>query len=297
MDKFKAMQTFVQIADSGSLTAAADVLGMSLTAVVRTLAALERQLDVRLIHRTTRRIALTAEGQTHLATCREVLTALSESEAALTSHATEPSGHIVITAPVLFGQMYVAPAVTRFLKTQPKVTCELQLFDRIVNLVEENIDLGIRIGHLADSSLVAQRIGEVRRVICASPALLKRAGRPSRPRDLLQTNCITTVTRGASWAFNDRSGKKQTVMVHGNLSVNHLQPAIDACIAELGFGAFLSYQVAPAIAAGKLEIVLEKYERPALPIHLIYPSRGLLPLRTRALIECLKQELAVLGTR
>lgn len=297
MNKLKAMQTFVQIVDSGSLTAAADALETSLTAVVRTLAALERELGVRLLNRTTRRIALTSEGHAYLSTCREVITAIAESEATLTSRATEPSGHVVITAPLLFGRMYVAPAITRFLKAQQKMSCELLLLDRVVNLVEENIDLGVRIGPLSDSSLIARRIGQVRRVICASPKLLNRIGRPRKPRDLLQVNFITITTRGAGLTFSDRNGRKQTVAVRGNLRVNHLAPAIDACIDELGFGSFLSYQVAPAIAAGKLEVLLEKFELEPLPIHLVYPSRGLLPLRTRSLIEWLQKALVAFDGR
>ncbi|MET0660768.1 MAG: LysR family transcriptional regulator [Steroidobacteraceae bacterium] len=291
MDKLRAMRTFVQIADSGSLTAAAGALDTSLSAVVRMLASLERELGVRLLNRTTRRVALTAEGRSYLESCRTILGALTESEAFLSSQSNEPSGHIVLTAPVLFGRMYVAPALTRFLRRQAKVTCELLLFDRIVNLLEERIDIGVRIGTLQDSSLVAQRIGDVRRVVAASPTLLKETGRPSEPHRLSQSNCITTTNRSSTWTFSGPKGRKLTVPVRGNLQVNHIGPAIDACAAGLGFGQFLAYQIAPLIAAGKLEIVLANYELPPLPIHIVYPSRGLLPLRTRALVEHLRHEL------
>ncbi|MET0987237.1 MAG: LysR family transcriptional regulator [Steroidobacteraceae bacterium] len=296
MDKLRAMRTFVQIADSGSLTAAAGALDTSLSAVVRILASLERDLGVRLLNRTTRRLGLTAEGRAYLDNCREILSALTESEASLRTHSKEPSGHIVLTAPVLFGRMYVAPALTRFLRRQPKVTCELLLFDRIVNLLEEKIDIGVRIGKLEDSSLVAQRIGDVRRVVAANPTLLKQVGRPSEPHRLSQLNCITTTNRGGTWTFCGPKARKISIPVRGNLQVNHIGPAIDACAAGLGFGQFLSYQIAPLVAAGKLEIVLASHELPPLPIHVVYPSRGLLPLRTRTLIEHLQKELVAGGS-
>lgn len=291
MDKLRAMRTFVQIADRGSLTGAARALDTSLSAVVRMLASLERELGVRLLNRTTRRVALTTEGRGYLTICREILGAVAESETFLRSQSTEPSGHIVLTAPVQFGRMYVGPALTRFLRAQPKVTCELLLFDRIVNLLEESIDVGVRIGELADSSLVAQRVGEVRRVVVATPELLKRVGRPSQPRELSQLNCIATSNRGGIWTFSGPKARRFSVAVHGNLQVNHIGPAIDACADGLGFGQFLSYQIAPLIAAGKLEIVLADFELPPLPIHIVYASRSLLPLRTRALIEHLQREL------
>lgn len=291
MDKLRAMKTFVQIADSGTLTGAARTLDTSLSAVVRMLASLERELGVRLLNRTTRRVALTAEGRAYLTSCRDILSALDESETSLRSHATEPSGHIVLTAPVLFGRMYVAPALAQFLRHQPKVTCELLLYDRIVNLLEENIDVGVRIGELSDSSLVAQRIGEVRRVIAASPAFLKEVGHPSEPRQLSALNCIASANRGGTWMFAGAKARKFSVSVRGNLQTNHIGPAIDACAAGLGFGMFLSYQIEALVAAGKLEIVLADFELPPLPIHIVYPSRGLLPLRTRALIEHLRREL------
>ena len=193
MDKFKAMQTFVRIADEGSLTSAARALGSSLPAVVRSLAAYEGSLGVRLFNRTTRRISLTDEGRQHLENCRQVLAALEESEAALSAGAGEPAGHLTITAPVLFGQMHVAPAVTRFLSQHPKMRCSVVLLDRIVNLLEEGMDLGIRIGALEDSSLVAQPLGQIRRVVVANPAYLRKHGVPRHPRDLLKANCIRMI--------------------------------------------------------------------------------------------------------
>lgn len=290
MDKLRAMQTFVGIADAGSLTAAAEALGSSLPAVVRLLAALEADLNVRLFNRSTRRIALTAEGRRYLDTCRQVLAAVEEGENALTAQAAEPSGTLTITAPVLFGQMHVAPAVTRFVQRYPKVRCSVQLHDRVVNLLEEGIDAGVRIGPLDDSTLVAQQIGSLRRVIVASPAFLRRHGTPKHPRDLLEFNCVrfhTGPMRG--WTFYE-NGKPFVVPVTGNLDFNQAAPAVAACAAGLGFGNFLSYQPAPHVRDKQLRVVLQDFEPLPRPISVVYPHARLLPARTRVFIEWMKQE-------
>ncbi len=291
MDKLKAMQTFVRIADEGSLTAAARALGSSLPAVVRTLAALETQLGTRLFNRTTRRIALTAEGRDYLLSCRRLLAGIEEAESALNGEGKEPFGPIRITAPVLFGQMYVAPIVTRFVQRHPGVRCSVLLLDRIVDLVEEGIDVGIRIGELNDSSLVAQTLGNVRRVVVASPAYLRRHGTPSHPRELLQANCVRfTGNTVPEWTFHD--GRRKLVLpVTGNLDFNHVAPAVDACVAGLGVGMFISYQVAPHLAARRLVTLLEDFEPPPRPVSVVYPHARLLPARTRAFVDWLKQEL------
>lgn len=291
MDKLKAMQTFVQIADSGSLTAAAHALASSLPAVVRTLAALEAHLGVRLFNRTTRRISLTEEGRRYLQTCRELLAAVDDAEAALGAEAGEPSGHLVITAPVLFGQMHVAPAVSRFVQRYERMRCSVLLHDRVVNLLEEGVDVGIRISHLEDSSLVAQPVGSLRRVVVASPAYLKKHGSPAHPNDLLKANCVRfDGPSGPWWVFHEK-GKSFSVPVSGNLDFNHAAPAVEACVAGLGFGMFISYQVAPWLAAGKLKAVLPGFEPPPRPINIVYPHARLLPARTRVFIDWMKDSL------
>ena len=291
MDKLKAMHTFVQIADQGSLTAAAVAMDASLPAVVRTLAAFEADLGVRLFNRTTRRISLTDEGRRHLESCRQVLASLQEAEAALTAESAEPAGHLSITAPVQFGQMHVAPAVTRFVQRYPQMRCSVLLYDRVVNLLEEGIDVGVRIGPLEDSSLVAQTIGHIRRVVVASPGYLQRAGMPQHPKDLLQANCVRRTGNNTSWGpFIDR-GRSFSIAVSGNLEFNQIAPTVEACVAGLGFGMFLSYQVAPYLVREQLQIVLETFESPARPLSLVYPHARLLPTRTRALVDWLREEL------
>ena len=291
MDRLKAMQTFVAIAEHGSLTAAARALESSLPATVRALAALETHLGARLFQRTTRRIALTEEGKRYLESCRQVLDAVEVAEAAMSADVREPAGLLTVTAPVLFGQMYVAPAVNRFVREYERVQVRLLLFDRVVNLLEEGIDAGVRIGKLEDSGLVAQAVGSVRRMVVASPAYLRQAGIPKHPRDLLKANCVR-FTGGSRpwWTFHE--GRRQfSVPVTGNLEFNHVAPAAEACVAGIGFGMFISYQVAPYLKEKKLKLVLEAYEPPPRPISIVYPHARLLPARTRVFVDWMKEAL------
>lgn len=291
MDKLRAMQAFIHIADEGSLTAAARVMESSLPAMVRTLAAFEAQLGVRLFNRTTRRISLTEEGRRHLESCRQILSALDDAETALSADATEPAGHLTITAPMLFGQMHVAPAVTRFVQQHDKLRCSVVLVDRVVNLLEEGIDVGIRIGPLDDSTLVALPVGQIRRVVVASPAWLKRHGKPQHPKDLLKANCVRVTDHAPYWGpFNDR-GRSLRLSVSGNLEFNQNAPAVQACVAGVGPGSFLSYQVAPFLKSRQLRCVLEDFEPPPRPISVVYPHARMLPARTRVFVEWIRHEL------
>ena len=291
MDKLKAMQAFIHIAEQGSLTAAAQVMESSLPAMVRTLAGFEAQLGVRLFNRTTRRISLTEEGRRHLESCRQLLAALADAEAALSADAAEPAGHLTITAPMLFGQMHVAPAVTRFVQQYEKMRCSMVLLDRVVNLLEEGIDVGIRIGEPEDSRLVAQKVGQIRRLVVASPAWLRRHGVPQHPKDLLKANCVRVTDHSPTWGPFMDQGRPLRLAVSGNLEFNQIAPAVAACAAGAGFGSFFSYQVAPFLKTKQLRTVLEDFEPPPRPINVVYPHARLLPMRTRVFIEWMKQEL------
>ena len=291
MDKLKAMQAAVAIADAGSLTAAAQTLDVSLPAVVRTLAMLEQHLGVRLFNRTTRRVSLTEEGRAYLEDCRRLLAAIADSEAALTQGAVEPSGHLTVTASVLFGQMYVAAAVTRFVRQHDKMRVSLLLHDRVMNLLEENIDVGVRIGEIEDQSLVAIPLGSVRRTAAAAPAYLKKHGVPRHPRDLLEMNCIrTTGSSAPGWVFRE-NGKAFTVPISGNLEFNQVWPAAQACLEGMGVGMFISYQIADFLRDGRLQRVLQEFEAAPRPIYLVYPHARLLPARTRVFLDWMKREL------
>lgn len=295
MDKLNAMYTFVTIVDRGSLTGAAHALGRSLPTIVRTLAALEERLGTRLLRRTTRRMSLTAEGQGYLERCRRILADIEDAELSLTHAQTTPRGRIRMTAPVLFGQMYVAPAVNEFLHRFTEVQIELQLLDRMVNLVEEGVDLAVRIAHLADSTMIATPIGSVRRVVCASPALLRETGMPEHPRELMQRPCVrfVGVGTGESWTFVE-AGREISVRTRGNFSCNQAHVAAEACAEGLGFGLFLSYQVEPMVREKRLEVVLREFEPPPLPVSVVYPESRLVSTRLRALLDSLKH---VLGAR
>lgn len=294
MDKLKAIQTFVQIAEHGSLTKAARAQRYSLPAVGRALTSLEAHLGARLFHRTTRRVALTEEGKRYLESCRHVLAAVEEADAALTAGTQEPAGRLTVTAPVMFGHMHVAPAVTRFLQRYDQMRCSVVLHDRVVNLLEEGIDVAIRISPLEDSSLVARPLGSIRRVVVASPGYLRRHGVPRHPTDLRQFNCVGNNAGAPSWSFRD-AGRSISVPVKGNLDFNHVAPALEACAAGMGFGSFFSYQVAPFLRQNRLEVVLEAFEQPPRPVSIVYPHARLLPTRTRVFVDWMREELKGFG--
>lgn len=289
MNKLAAMQTFIAIVDEGSLTAAADGLGKALPTVVRSLATLEEELGVRLLHRTTRRMSLTEEGRTYLDRCRAILADVEAAEQALSSQHAEPRGELRVTAPVLFGQLWVAPAVTSFLQAYDKMKVDLLLLDRVVNMVEEGIDVGIRIAHLEDSTMIASRMGEVRRVVCASPRLLRRVGVPKHPRELTGVPCVHFhgLSTAPIWNFVE-NGKKLSVPVDGPFSCNHAAAATEACAEGLGFGRFLSYQVEPLIAEKRLRIVLRDFEPAPIPIHVVFAHARLMSPRIRAFVDWMK---------
>ena len=298
MDKFKAMSTFVRIVEAGSLTGAADRLGISLTAVVRSLAALEQALGVRLLNRTTRRIALTDEGREYFERCRRLLAELEETENALTDRRLTPSGRLAITAPVMFGRLHVAPVVTDFLAAYPEMRAELLLLDRVIDLLEEGIDLAIRIAPLPDSSLVAIPLGATGRIVCASPDYLARHGMPQQPRDLAGHRVIrfTALSDGNEWTFT-RGNETQRVAVSDVFAANQVDVALDACRKGLGCGRFLGYQVRDLEAAGQLVRVLPDWETPKIEVSLVYPHSRLLSPRIRAFVDWavpqLRERLAV----
>jgi DNA-binding transcriptional LysR family regulator len=270
MDKLRAMQVFVHIVEAGSLTGAAAVLGMSGPAVVRSLAALERAIGVRLLQRTTRRSSLSDEGREYYERCKRVLAAVDEADTSMSARRSEPHGRLRITAPATYGRMHVAPIVNAFIAKYPAVEVDLLLLDRVVDLIEEGLDAAVRIGELPDSTLVARALGETRRVVCAAPAYLRRAGIPKTPAELQAHRCIVFSGLAAvnEWSFG---AKRQRVAVRPVLRTNQVDAALDACIRGLGCGQFLSYQVEAALREGKLKRLLKEYEPPPLPIHIVYP--------------------------
>jgi DNA-binding transcriptional LysR family regulator len=291
MDKLLAMNAFVRIVEKGSLTAAAAALDTSLPSVVRTLATLEREMGVRLLNRTTRRLHLTDEGAQYLESCRAILAAVHEADAALTSRQAEPQGRLAVTASVLFGRRYIAPIVDKFIRRHQNVNAEMLFVDRVVNLVEEGLDVAVRIGHLRDSSLVAINIGEVRRVVCASPQYLRRHGIPRTPQEIRSHRCVRHLGLSPRSEWNFRIGRRtMTVPITCALVSNEIDSALDACANGLGLGLFLSYQTAPYRKANKIRYVLEEFETEPLPVQVVYPQTRRLSTTVRAFVdECVRK--------
>ncbi|MEA2986337.1 MAG: hypothetical protein QOD94_2591 [Alphaproteobacteria bacterium] len=286
MDKLVAMTTFVRIVDAGSLTAAAHTLDASLPTVVRTLAALERHLGVSLLKRTTRRIHLTDEGAQYLERCRIILSALQEADDALVSRRSEPAGKLTVTASALFGRRFVAPIVYDFVQRYPKVSADMLFVDRVVNLIEEGVDVGVRIAHLKDSSMIAIPVGRTRRVVCASERYLRRHGVPRTPNDLRKHTCIRHVGLAPRSEWQFRIGTRHlSVPITSVITCNDIDSAVSACVEGLGLGMFLSYMVAHDKKEGRLKYVLEKFETEPTPVQVVYPQAKLLPNKVRAFID------------
>jgi DNA-binding transcriptional LysR family regulator len=271
MDQLGALKVFVAIADTGSLSAAGRRLGMPLTTVSRHLAALEDQLGVRLITRTTRELALTEPGRHYLASSRRILAELEAASLRIAGEQGEPQGELALTAPVVFGRLHVLPIATEFLKAFPRVTLRLLLLDRVVDPIEENLDVSVRIGALPDSSLMATRVGAIRQVTCASPAYLAERGVPSSPRELGEYDCIsfTALSPADRWVYP--GGKApQRIVVRPRLIVNTAEAAIDAAKAGLGITRVLSYQLASSVADQSLRLILEDFAPDSIPVSLLH---------------------------
>lgn len=272
MDLLHAIEVFIAIAERGNLTRAAEALSQSLPSVVRTLAALENHLGVRLFNRTTRRVIITEEGLAYRDHAMAIRMAIAESEQAMSRAQAEPTGSLTLTASVSFGELHVAPLVASYLKLHPRVDIQLLLLDRVVNLIEEGVDLAVRIAPLTDSSLVARHITDVRQVVAASPSLLAAQGTPDNPRDLAGRCCIFFGGFGdaAVWDFVV-NGRPMRVKVGGRMTCNTVGANLAACIAGQGFGRFLHYQVQEAFERGQLVPVLQDHEPPTRPLSLVYP--------------------------
>jgi DNA-binding transcriptional LysR family regulator len=271
MDRFHGMTVFVAVAEEESFAAAGRRLRMSPPAVTRAVADLEERLGVRLLTRTTRLVRTTDAGARYLEDARRILHEADEADEAAAGINATPRGHLAVTAPMLFGKLYVTPVITAYLRTFRETTVSALFVDRVVNLLDEGLDVGLRIGLLPDSSLRAIRVGQVRRVICASQAYLKKHGVPETPADLPEHAIIaaTAVTTGTEWTFVD--GKQKIgIKLNPRMHVNTNDGAIEAAKDGFGLTRLLSYQVAGELAAGKLKVVLSEYEEAPLPIHVIH---------------------------
>ncbi|MBA1144887.1 LysR family transcriptional regulator [Mesorhizobium neociceri] len=286
MDRLEAMSLFVATVEAGSLSAAARGSGVPLATVSRKVSELERHLQTRLLNRSTRRLTLTDAGHSYLAACRRILDEVGEAERTAAGEYSAPTGELIITAPIVFGRLHVLPVVTDFLAAYPQVNIRLTLADRVTQLVDEHLDLAIRIGQLPDSNMIAIRVGSIRRVVCASPAYLARHGAPQIPQDLAAHACISFEGTAAlaSWSF--ATGKGELIVpIHSRLRVNTAEAAIDAAIAGAGMTRVLSYQIADAVRSGVLVPVLRPFEPQPWPVSLVHASQGLLPVKLRAFLD------------
>jgi DNA-binding transcriptional LysR family regulator len=275
MDRLDAIRAFTAVADLGGFAPAARRLHLSPAAVTRAVALLEDHLGLMLLNRTTRSVRLTERGAIYLDTCRRVLADLEQGERQAQGQDSAPRGHLTVSAPILFGRLHVLPIVQDLLLAHPALSVRLMLVDRIVHLVEEDVDVAVRIGDLADSALVAVKVGEMTRVVTAAPAYLQRRGAPRVPADLARHDLIAfeSIDGAPDWRFGPEG--KTSVRVQPRLLVNGADAAIAACEAGLGITRALSYQVGGGIAAGRLVPLLEAFALPPVPISLVHPARRL----------------------
>ena len=291
-DRLQSMAVFVAVAEEAGFASAARRLNLSPPSVTRAVSDLEGRLGCRLLHRTTRSVRLTDVGERYLADCRRILAEIDEADRHAAGLHTAPRGTISVSASVRFGRMVVTPILLDLLDRYPEIAVRAMFVDRIVHLVEEGVDVAVRIAELPDSSLSAVRVGTVRRVLCASPAYLKASGRPRLPADLMNHRIIdfVTMTPGGEWPFLV-DGKRQAVRPHGRLQVNTADAAIAAAMAGRGITRVLSYMIRPHVDAGALAIVLEDCEPPPVPVHVLHKEAGQISARVRAVVDFLAQRL------
>ena len=286
MDRLEAMSILRETVDAGSLSAAGRRLGVPLATVSRKVSELEKHLGTRLLNRSSRKLTLTDAGRSYVMACKRILEDVAEAERVASGEYSAPKGNLTLSAPIVFGRLHVLPVVMAFLKHHPDIDIRLVLADRVVDLYEDHVDLAIRIGDLPDSSLVAVRVGSIRRVVCGSPAYFAGRGTPLHPAELSAHDCVSFEGLMASDSWSFRVGKSDTpVAIHSRLVVNTAEAAIDAAVAGVGITRVLSYQVASATEAGALAVVLEAFEPAPVPVNLVHAGQGLLPLKLRAFVD------------
>ena len=293
MGKFTQMATFVEVVARGSLSAAARAEGIAPAMIGRRLDALEARLGVKLLQRTTRRLVLTDEGSAFLEDCQRILAEVGDAESAISEHSMRASGHLTVSAPAGFGRQHVAPLLPSFLAEHRDVSINLNLSDRVVDLVAEGVDVAIRIASLDDSNLVGVKLADNRRVVVASPAYLKRHGRPRQLADLARHNCLPISSEGSQrgWTFID-DGKPVTLKVGGNMVCNDGAVLHAWALAGKGLAWRSMWEVGGQIASGELVTVLDDFAAPGNDVHAVFAQRRHLPLRIRAFVDFLRRSYA-----
>ena len=300
MDRFDAMSVLLAVVEEGSLSAGARRLRVPLATISRKVSDLEAHLGTRLLVRTSRRVALTDAGRGYVEASKRIVEQVEEAERAAAGEYNEPRGQLSITTPVVFGRLHVLPVAADFLEAHPKIDMRMYMIDRHVSLLEEHLDVGVRLGHLEDSGLMATRVGQVRRVVCASPTYLARCGTPTAPDDLRHHDGISFhgFSTSPEWRFRGDSDA-MSVEPRTRLAVNTTEAAVDAAVAGLGIVRVLSYQVIDQLRSGKLVSLLEAFAPEPIPVQLVYAGKGMLPIKVRAFLDWmaprLRQRLASLA--
>jgi DNA-binding transcriptional LysR family regulator len=287
MDRFDALSAFVAVADLKGFAAAARKLGLSASAVTRLVAALEERIGLRLLQRTTRSVSLTDAGARYLERARRILADLEEADGSAQAERSTPTGRLVVSAPLAFGRLHVAPLMCAYLQRYPDIVGELQLSDRMVNLVEDGIDLAVRIGNLPDSSLIMRHLGETRRIVVASPTYLDRNGAPQSPAELAGHRIIHFAGLGggaSDWRFT-RNGRDERTAITPHYLTNSADAGVWHAARGGGLAMVLAYQAADELRDGRLKIVLREFEPPPLPIQAVYPAARLLSAKVRAFVD------------
>lgn len=286
MDRFEAMSAFVAVAKAASFSAAAREQGTPLATISRRVADLEAELGVRLLTRSTRKLTLTDQGQIFYEACTRILNEVRDAERSVTGEYRTPKGDLTVTAPAGFGQLHLQPVALEFLTAFPDINLRLMLVDRVVHLVDEHIDVALRIAELADSSLIARTLGHIRMVLCASPDYLARRDAPKHPRELVRHDCIAWSALGptSTWWFRE-SGADRTFPIHIRMSTTIAESALAAAEAGLGIVQVTSYQAEQAVREGRLVVLMSQFECQATPVNLVYASNRLLPAKLRTFID------------
>jgi DNA-binding transcriptional LysR family regulator len=288
MDRVEAMSALLEVVKSGSFSAAARDLGVPTTSLTRKITDLEARLGAKLLNRTTRSLSLTDVGKAYVVAARRIVDDVEEAERAVAAEYDEPRGELVLTAPTMFGRLHVLPVVASFLEAFPKVSVRLFLTDINLHLVDDRIDVAVRLGELADSSLIARRVGEMRIVVCGSPAFFEKHGIPRSPKDV---ETVPTVAVGGHnqrrpWKFADLTlTENSTVAIKPRLYVTTNEAAVDAAILGVGLTQQRFYQVADKIASGSLVMCLREFETHPIPVHILHASRDFIPLKTRKFLD------------
>lgn len=293
MDRFTEMHIFHAVAESGGFAAGARKLNISAPVATRAVAGLEKRLGVKLLNRTTRHVRVTEAGQRYLDDIKRILASVTEADEAAIGINAEPRGQLVVTAPVLFGRMFVMPSIVDYLQKHPAVEVTALFVDCLLNMLEEGVDVAVRIGELNNSTYKAVKVGEVRRVVCASPDYLAKLGTPNSPEELIRHQIILASNLGAKvdWRFGSAGQQEITVRVKPRLTVTSNDAAIEAAVSGLGLTRLLSYQIAPELASGQLKIVLAEFENAPIPVHILHREGRLTAAKIRNFIDLLTERL------